>query len=147
MTDAMEWLAYDTVLVVDDEVLVRLAIADYLRTCGFRVIEAANGDEALLILEQPDIGVSVVLSDVEMPGAIDGFALANWVRANRPDLRFLLAGSPLRAARQAGDLCQSGPMLAKPYDPAMVVDWIRRMLARRKPSMMAGVVASRSASA
>lgn len=123
----------DTVLVVDAEVLVRIVICDYLRQCGYKVIEAANGDEALLVLQQADLAVDVILSETQMPGAVDGFGLAQWARANRPGLDVILVGSPARAANAAAELCESGPMLAKPYDPQLVVDRIRRLLAARSP--------------
>jgi len=122
-----------TVLVVEDEVLIRMVISEYLRHCGYRVIEAASGDEALVVLQQPEINVDAVLSDVQMPGAIDGFALARWVRNNRPGLEVILVGSPTRAAEAAGDLCESGPTLSKPYDPQVVVNRIKVLLAQRKP--------------
>ncbi|MFM9847495.1 MAG: response regulator [Hyphomicrobiaceae bacterium] len=73
-----------TVLVVEDEVLVRMVICEYLRDCGFRVIEAATGEEALIVLQQPDLAVNVVFSDVQLGPGIDGFAISQWVRANRP---------------------------------------------------------------
>jgi response regulator RpfG family c-di-GMP phosphodiesterase len=69
-----------TVLVVEDEVFIRLVISEYLRDCGYRVIEAANADEALIVLEHLEIAVDVVFSDIEMPGSIGGFDLANWLR-------------------------------------------------------------------
>jgi DNA-binding NtrC family response regulator len=120
-----------TVLVVDDEVLIRAAISEYLRDCGYKVIEAASVDEAVLVLQQAEITVHIVLSDVEMPGASDGFALAQWVREHRPMVHVILAGSPARATKAAGELCDSGPMLAKPYDPQIVLDQIRRLLATK----------------
>jgi DNA-binding response OmpR family regulator len=118
-----------SVLVVDNEILERLAICDYLRECGFRVIEAANSDEALIALQKADLAVDVILSDVELPGSLDGFGLARWVREHRPSLPIILAGTAARAADAAGDLCEQGPMLAKPYDPQIVHDRIRRTLA------------------
>ena len=75
--------------------------------------------------------VHIVLSDVEMPGARDGFALARWVREHRPTLQVILAGSAARATKAAGELCNSGPMLAKPYDPQIVLDQIKRLLATK----------------
>lgn len=120
-----------TILVVDDEVIIRTAISEYLRDCGYKVIEAASVDEAVLVLKQAEITVHIVLSDVEMPGARDGFALAQWVREHRPTLQVILAGSAARATKAAGDLCNSGPMLAKPYDPQIVLDQIKRLLATK----------------
>jgi CheY-like chemotaxis protein len=123
----------ETILVVEDEVLVRMVICDYLRDCGYRVIEAAGADEAMLVLQQDDPAIDAVLSDVEMPGAMDGFALAQWIRRHRPGLDVILVGNPQRAAQAAADLCERGPTLAKPYEPRAVVDRIRRLLAERPP--------------
>ncbi|HVL72467.1 MAG TPA: response regulator [Beijerinckiaceae bacterium] len=118
-----------SVLVVEDEVLVRLVIAEYLRLCGYRVLEAANADEAVLVLKHPDFGIGVVFTDVDMPGSMDGFGLARWVRRHRPGLAVVLAGTLARAAEAAGELCQEGPAMAKPYEPQAVADRIRRLLA------------------
>ena len=121
----------EAVLVVEDDVLVRLVIAGYLRDCGYRVFEAANGDEAIKLLERDEAGVSVVLTDVEMPGQLDGFDLAHWIRRERPQVEVLMAGTPARAADAAGDLCEEGPHRAKPYEPSLALDRIRRLLAMR----------------
>jgi CheY-like chemotaxis protein len=88
----------DNILVVEDEVLVRTAIAEYLRHCGYDVIEAASADEAITILTEPDIKIDIVLSDIEMPGSMDGFGLAQWVRTNRPELKVVLTGTMEKAA-------------------------------------------------
>jgi CheY-like chemotaxis protein len=55
-------VAVETILVLDGDVLVRMPIAHYLRDCGYRVLEAANVDEAMTILQKPDVQVDVVLS-------------------------------------------------------------------------------------
>jgi CheY-like chemotaxis protein len=117
-------------LVVEDEVLIRMAISQYLRECGYRVIEAANADEALQIL-QSESQIDLVLSDIEMPGSIDGFGLAQWIRKNRQGLVIILAGSAERAAKSAGELCDSGPTMSKPYDPQLLLDTIRQQLGLR----------------
>lgn len=121
-----------TVLVVDDEVLVRTAIAEYLRDCGYHVLEAANADEAVVAIADSTVDVDIVLSAVEMPGRLDGFGLARWVRERRPDIEIILAATPARAASSAANLCDRGPMLARPYEPQLVLDRIKRMLATRK---------------
>lgn len=122
----------ETLLVVDDEILIRIAICDYLRECGFRVIEAVSADEAMIVLQEPSLKINIVLSAVEMSGTMDGFGLARWVRANKPGVPIILAGSPARAADAAADLCESGPMLAKPYEPQVLLDRIRRTLAEAR---------------
>jgi CheY-like chemotaxis protein len=128
-----------TVLVVDEEVIVRSAIAEYLRDCGYLVLEAAHAGEAIAILQDPTgLDVEIVLSAVEMRGGIDGFGLSRWVREHRPDVEVILAGTPKRAAASAAQLCDSGPTLSRPYEPQVVHDRIMRMLAERKPRRKTG---------
>jgi DNA-binding response OmpR family regulator len=119
-----------TILVVEDEVLIRLVIAEYLRECGYRVHEAAHADEAIAVLESPDVKIDIVFSDVLMPGSMDGFGLARWVRANRPKIDVVLTSGIERSAEIAGMLCEAGPLLEKPYEPQSVVDRIKILLAR-----------------
>jgi CheY-like chemotaxis protein len=120
----------ETVLVVEDEVLLRLVISEYLRDCGYKVIEAADADEAILVLGQADLLVDVLFSDIDMPGTMDGFGLAHWTRSNRPGLEVILTGSVPRAVNAAANLCEEGPV-AKPYEPQFVHDRIRRLMAAR----------------
>lgn len=122
--------AQETILVVEDDILVRMPIAQYLRECGYKVIEAANADEAMHVLLHKDTVVHLVFSDIEMPGAVDGFGLAKWIRENRSDLDVLLAGTLSRAVKNAKDLCAQGPV-PKPYEAQAVHDHIRRLLAAR----------------
>lgn len=118
------------VLVVEDEVLIRMVVSDYLRDCGYKVIEATSADEAMIILQHVDIEVDVVFSDVEMPGSMDGFQLSKWLRANRPGIDVILTGSVPRAADAAAELCDQGP-LPKPYQPQTVVERIKQLMALR----------------
>jgi CheY-like chemotaxis protein len=129
-TDVTSTTVQDTILVIEDEVFVRMVISEYLRGCGYRVIEAANSDEALIVLQNSEIIVDVVFSDVEMPGSMDGFAISHWIRTNRPGLDVILTGSVPRAVSAATDLCEEGP-LPKPYEPQAVVDRIRRLIGAR----------------
>lgn len=117
-----------TILVVEDEVLVRMVIADYLRDCGYRVIEAGNVQDALTVLQSSE-PVHIVFSDVQMPGEMDGFGLARWVRQNQPRVKVLLTSGNAKAAQTATDLCEDGPLEAKPYQPQTVLDRIKRLLA------------------
>lgn len=123
-----------TVLVVEDEVLIRLVIADYLRECGYKVHEAVSGEEAIAILQAPEVSIDVVFSDVEMPGDMDGFALARWVRANKPGLQVILTSGAERSADIAATLCEAGPLMKKPYASQDVVDRIRQLDAKAKRS-------------
>lgn len=118
-----------TILVVEDEVLIRMAVSDYLRECGFRVVEAGSADEAVEVLKT-DTAVDIVFSDVNMPGSLDGFGLAQWIRRERPRLEVLLTSGVARKAKEAGDLCKDGPFLDKPYHHGDLERHIRQLLAR-----------------
>jgi len=119
-----------SVLVVEDEVLVRTSVAEYLRACGYRVLEAKDADEATLILRNDD-DIDIVFTDVQMPGSLDGFGLAQWVRRERPRTRVIITSGVARTSEAAGDLCAEGPLLAKPYDHRDLERRIRRLLANR----------------
>ena len=131
-----------SLLIADSDALVRHALAEYLRHCGYRVIEAASFEEAQLVLDspsQPDGGagpVDFVLSDVELMGGGNGFALRAWLRERYPDVPVLLAGSIQSAAEVAGELCDKGPELKRPYAVEQVVDEVRRKLAERARSVI-----------
>ncbi|WP_421993860.1 response regulator [Roseococcus sp.] len=117
----------ETVLVVESDVIARHVLAQYLRHCGYVVLEAASSDEALVVLSQAEAIVHVVLSAVELDGEMNGFALASWVRANRPETHVVLAGTVKKAAEEAGEICEDGPHLQRPYDPQQVLDWIQKL--------------------
>ena len=117
-----------TVLVVADEVLVRMALSDYLRECGYNVVETGDAREAIEVMTS-DVAVDVAFSDIVMPGAMDGFGLAQWIRRERPDIKVVLSAGVARSARAAGELCEDGPALAKPYDHADLERRIRSLLA------------------
>jgi CheY-like chemotaxis protein len=106
-----------------------MGIADYLRDCGYRVVEADNGDEAVSVLES-DARIDVVFTDITMPGTLNGFGLAQWVRRERPEVRVILTSGISRTAQEARDLCAHGPLVAKPYDYGEVERHIRTLLAR-----------------
>lgn len=104
------------VLVVDDVVLVRMLIADSLRSRGFHVVEAGSGEEAVQLLDSGP-RINVVLTDIYMPAAeLDGFGLARWIRRRRPDVKVVI-GSGVTSAIAAADAdLFVGPILRKPYD-------------------------------
>lgn len=125
----------ETLLVVEPDVLVRHSICDYLRECGYTVLEAVDAAEALSVLQDSARTVDLVLCEAGTSRAGDGFGLAQWIRANRPALPVVLVGSPAKAAETAGELCEAGPTLAKPYDPQILLDRIKRLLAEAKRAL------------
>ena len=88
-----------TILVLDDDVLVRRPIVQLLRECGYRVLEAAGTDEGIAILEKTAIPVDVVLSEIVIPGSMNGVGFAQMARSIRPELKILLAGTPERTVK------------------------------------------------
>lgn len=122
-----------TILLVEADIVIRHPLAQYLRECGFTVIEAATGDEARAVLNVPELDIQMVLADMTTPGG--GFALRQWVREREGlSVEVILAGSVDKAVEEAGDLCNEGPALAKPYEHHLVLDQIRQALARRDKS-------------
>ena len=120
------------ILLVEDDVLVRATLAEYLRQCGYEVLEAVDGGEARQLLALGGKTVSLVLADADGDG---GFSLAGWVRANHPGMEVVLTGSTARAAEKAGDLCREGPARSVPYDHSLLLDRIRRLSAARERSL------------
>jgi len=95
------------ILVVEDEVLVRMAIADELRDAGFTVIEAGNADEALSVLRTSS-HIDLIASDIDMPrGSISGLELGELVRSKWPDVRFLVVSSHVRTGTPLLDVADA----------------------------------------
>jgi CheY-like chemotaxis protein len=106
------------VLIVEDEDLVRMMAVDMLEDAGFTILEAANADEAWAILEgQSDIGV--LFTDIEMPGSMNGFALASRVAERWPHIRLVLTSGRFRPA--PCDVPDHGKFVPKPYLPDQVL--------------------------
>jgi CheY-like chemotaxis protein len=123
-----------TILIVEDEILIRIAIANYLQDCGFKVLGVSSGDEAILMLRESGVEIDLVFSDVQMPGATDGFALAQWIRASHPGLPIILTSGDTKKAATAKELCENEPFMSKPYDLDLVVAAIRARLGAAKLS-------------
>jgi CheY-like chemotaxis protein len=100
------------VLIVEGEPVLRIVLGEYLRRYGFYPFAVRNAEEAIRMISV-GVAVDIVFSDVRMPGAMDGYGLARWVRENRPDLPILLASEEVSNA--TAQLCEV-ETLAKPYD-------------------------------
>jgi signal transduction histidine kinase/ActR/RegA family two-component response regulator len=110
-----------TLLLVDDNDEVRGVIADYLRESGYVVMEAAGGDAALAVIE--DSPVDLLISDLVMPGALDGIGLAREAQRRRPDLKILLISGYSDSAAEARKLGLA--ILGKPFKLGDLADAIR----------------------
>ena len=112
------------VLIVEDEFLLRMDAAQVIGAAGFEVIEAANADQAIAFLEaRPDI--SVVFTDIQMPGSMDGLKLARAVRGRWPPIKIIATSGRLNIGEL--DLPEGGRFLPKPYSPAQVTGVLREL--------------------
>jgi len=119
-----------TILVVEDEILIRLHVTDVFRELGFQVLEAADGEQAMKLLKaRPDI--DAVFSDVTLPGKVDGLALARWLRAARPRLPVLLTSGEVNAEHLQASGDDDLPFFPKPCDYQEVAARIQGLLAAR----------------
>lgn len=103
-----------TILIVEDEALVRFDLVDFFTDAGWRVLDAEDADQAIAILDRHK-EVRVVLTDVQMPGSMDGLKLAHYVRERfPPTVLFVVSGNaPLRP----DELPDRTTFLPKPFDP------------------------------
>jgi CheY-like chemotaxis protein len=105
------------VLVVEDDFLLRMDAADMIEAAGFEVIEAGSADEAIATLEARS-DISVVFTDIQMPGSMDGLKLARAVRGRWPPIK-IVATSGLSHIQEA-DLPEGGRFLPKPYSAIQI---------------------------
>jgi two-component system, response regulator PdtaR len=113
--------AKPTVLLVEDEILIRMMIAEELREHGMDVLEASRAEEAVILLESA-LPVDLVFTDVHLPGAMNGLALAEHVRARYPRLKLIVTSSQ-RPAQIADHF------IPKPYDLRAVIRQVEALLA------------------
>ena len=118
-------------MVVEPDVLVRMTVADYLRECGYRVVEAITGEEALSIL-CAGVKVETILSAVRLQGAIDGFALAQRIREGFAGIEVILTTGFAMTARKAGGLCEQGSR-KRPYHPDLIVERLKLLFEKHRP--------------
>ncbi|MDO8323112.1 MAG: response regulator [Phenylobacterium sp.] len=113
------------VLLVEDEILVRLTAAVGLEEAGFTVIEADDAEQALELLSNHD-GICAVFTDVNMPGSMDGIDLAQLVHTRWPDVRILVTTG---GADLSGGLPDGREFVAKLCHAEQIVSYLRRALA------------------
>jgi len=110
------------ILIVEDELLVRLCAVDTVAAAGFEVIEASSADEAIRILECRN-DIRVVFTDIHMPGSMDGLKLAHAVRDRWPPIKIIVTSG--RQLVPKDDLPEGGRFFAKPYDPTEICKALR----------------------
>src|ERR1700726_168716 len=110
------------VFIVEDEALVRMTAVGMIEEAGFEVLEATNADEAIVLLEARH-DITVVFTDIEMPGSMDGLRLAQAVRGRWPPIKIIATSG--RYVVRDGDLPSGGLFLANPYSSAQISGFLR----------------------
>jgi DNA-binding response OmpR family regulator len=119
-----------TIVLVEDEFLIRIALADDLTEAGFVVLQAYNASQGLEVL-QNSMRVDLLITDIRMPGAMDGLALARYARATWPRMKIMvisgnLSDLPADAAADA--------TVEKPYIPAAVIARVEQLFSETAPA-------------
>jgi DNA-binding response OmpR family regulator len=121
-----------TVLVVEPDILIRTTISEYLRDCGYRVIEGVSADDVWTVLKS-DARLDIVFAELHLAGEARGFSLARELRQTHPLIDVILTSGVVDAAEKSSDLCEQGP-IKKPYPPKEVAARIHLLLERRRQS-------------
>jgi CheY-like chemotaxis protein len=125
---------HKTILVVDDDDLVRKSVITQLNSLGFSTIEASGPAEALNVIASPE-PFDLLFSDIVMAGAIDGVELARLAREQRTGLKIMLtSGFPyLKGTRSTEDSCEQWPILKKPYRRSELQHALQDVLGEDEP--------------
>ncbi|MCK1279773.1 response regulator [Bradyrhizobium sp. 61] len=118
----------DVILIVEDDLLIRMNAADMVRDMGFDVFEAADADEAVNLLET-EPAITVVFTDIQMPGSMNGLRLAAVIRDRWPPVRLLITSGQVSPA--ADDIPLGARFIPKPYLPAQLHDQLERLAGGR----------------
>ena len=121
--------ATETVLVAESDVLARTVLAQFLRECGYDVLEAATSDDVVALFRSGR-RIHVLLLDAQISGGLAGFTLTRHIRERFPGTEVVLTFGIAKAAEKAGDICDKGP-LERPYHPQEILKRIRRLRQNR----------------
>jgi CheY-like chemotaxis protein len=115
-------------LIVEDEYLIRLILVEALSDDGFQVVEAGDAEEALAALDQ-DRGIDLLLTDIQLPGAVNGVTLAQKARERIPELPVIyMTGRP--DSMEKLDRSGRDALVTKPYLPSDICATARRLTGR-----------------
>jgi CheY-like chemotaxis protein len=112
------------VLIVEDEFLLRMDAVDMIEAAGFEVAEAANADQAIEILEARS-DITVIFTDIQMPGSMDGLKFARAVRGRWPPIKIVATSGHVHVSKT--DLPAGGRFLPKPYSLVQVAGVLREL--------------------
>ena len=112
------------ILVVEDEPLIRLGLVSVIEEAGFVVLEAPNADAAIRLLEA-DSTIRMVVTDVDMPGSMDGIKLARYVRNKWPPIKLVVISG--KVGVKPGELPEGARFMGKPYQETALVRMLQTM--------------------
>src|ERR1700730_9121847 len=113
------------VLIVEDEMLLRMRAVDIVEDAGFRPVEAVNADEAIAILESRS-DISLLFTDIQMPGSMDGLKLAHAVHDRWPSIKIILVSGQVKPSET--DLSRFGRFFGKPVEVKQMIAELREMV-------------------
>ena len=114
-----------TILVVDDDALVLQCVRRILEQASYVVLTSPSGDHALDVIERGDARVDLMVTDIVMPGSIDGFTLAGKIRQREAKLRVLfITGTPSEGDAYVASMARKKLLLRKPFSPRQLVEFI-----------------------
>ena len=114
------------VLIVEDEALIRMDAVEMILAAGYEVLEAANADQAIDILESRT-DIAIVFTDIQMPGSIDGLKLAHAVRHRWPPVKIVTCSGHIKVIQE--DLPEGARFVRKPYSKSEIAVTFRELLA------------------
>src|ERR1700753_3135829 len=120
------------VLILESDILIRMVVAQYLRECGYLVIEGVQASDFHTLVDSGR-SLHIVLTDINLTGDVNGFALSRTIRQTHPHIDVILTSGVPTAAAEAHELCEEGP-IKKPYHPKDVEARIRILQERRRHS-------------
>jgi CheY-like chemotaxis protein len=117
------------VLVVEDEMLLRMRAVDIVEDAGFTSVEAVDADEAVAILESRS-DIALLFTDIQMPGSMDGLGLAHAVHARWPPIKIILVSGQLKLADI--DIPANSRFFGKPLESGEMIAEIQNMIGRAR---------------
>lgn len=126
---ATETGARGTILVLDDEVLIRMTLSEDLADAGYACLEAGTGSEALRLLEE-HAEIVLLVTDVGLPGGLDGWQVADAARSSRPELPVLfITGYADQAPLADGGMAHGTAVMTKPFRAPDLIDKVGALIA------------------
>jgi DNA-binding NtrC family response regulator len=117
-------------IVVEDDPIIMMGTTSILEDAGFRVHESFNADEAVILLTEHWESTVLLFSDVDMPGAMNGFALARYVTEHWPSIDIAIASGHMLPER--GDMPEKATFITKAFSQQIIINYLKRVLANKR---------------